>query len=289
MAGTPYVLANTLKEEFPQVEEVVTLRYVRPFSLKQSDRFINVQSALAASSGVFDIFTIPLVGSPLYEDPLGDLNSIVLCRKLAEQFFPDTDPVGKEIDAMVNNAEQVFIVSGVFEDLPVNSTFKAECLVNSEWTLAPLNESHKRTDIDKSWSDNFWRTWILLSEDASPEMLEEQLDALEKKHMGEEPQFQYSLQNLSDVYLRSEDVGNTFTSGNMKKIRLFSMVAFLIVLIAAINDIMKWLNTYPYRVAIGWWVFAVAFAIAAIVVISTVYIHSRRASRINPVDALRYE
>ncbi len=53
--------------------------------------------------------------------------------------------------------------------------------------------------------------------------------------------------------------------------------------------ITKWLNNYSYRVEIGWWVFAITFLIAAVVVLATVSIHSRKASRINPVDALRYE
>ena len=52
---------------------------------------------------------------------------------------------------------------------------------------------------------------------------------------------------------------------------------------------LKWLDNFSYKVSIGWWVFIVAFVIAAIVVLSTVYIHSYKASRKNPVDALRYE
>jgi len=237
MAGTPYILASTLKSEFPQVEEAITLRYLRGFRIKQSGEFVNVSSALAASSGVFDIFTIPLEGSTLNEDPLRDLNSIVLSRKLSDQFFPGEDPVGQEIEVMVNNEEQVFIVTGVFKDLPRNTTLKANCLVNVHWTVAPLNKTFKETDVDKNWMRNFWNTWILVSEDADPVSLEKQLDELGKKYISEDPYYLYSFQNLSDVYLRSENVGNSGPAGNLKNIRLFSLVALLIVLIAAINYI----------------------------------------------------
>jgi putative ABC transport system permease protein len=51
----------------------------------------------------------------------------------------------------------------------------------------------------------------------------------------------------------------------------------------------KWLSKFPYKVGIHWWVFGVAYVIAAIVVILTVYIHSYRASLINPINALRHE
>ena len=92
------------------------------------------------------------------------MNSIVLSRKLADQFFPGENPVGKELEGLINNSEQLFIVSGVFQDLPRNSTFRADCMVNGQWTLAPLNETFNVTDMDVTWWFNFWRTWILLSE-----------------------------------------------------------------------------------------------------------------------------
>ena len=51
----------------------------------------------------------------------------------------------------------------------------------------------------------------------------------------------------------------------------------------------KWLNNFAFKTAINWWVFVISFAVAATVVLCTVYVHSYKASRINPVDALRYE
>jgi putative ABC transport system permease protein len=51
----------------------------------------------------------------------------------------------------------------------------------------------------------------------------------------------------------------------------------------------NWLSGFPYRVAVGWEIFAlsglVTFA-AALVIVS---VHTLRASRANPVEALRSE
>ncbi len=237
MAGTPYILAKTMKEEFPQVEKAVTTSFLRGLKLKLSDEYINISRGIGTESEVFDIFTLPFIGSPLSQDPLGDLNSIALSRKLAEQFFPGEDPVGQELEGLINNTEQLFIVSAVYEDLPRNSTFRAGCMVNKRWTLAPLNATFGTSDMDLRWDFNFHRTWILLSDDGDAALLDAQFEAFEKKHISEEPPFHYSLQNLSDVYLRSEDISNTGMAGNLKNLRLFSTIAFLIVLIAAINYI----------------------------------------------------
>jgi putative ABC transport system permease protein len=51
----------------------------------------------------------------------------------------------------------------------------------------------------------------------------------------------------------------------------------------------KWLNKFAFKTQINWWVFLVSFFISAVVVLMTVFIQSYRASRVNPVDALRYE
>ena len=51
----------------------------------------------------------------------------------------------------------------------------------------------------------------------------------------------------------------------------------------------KWLSNFSYKISISIWVFAVAFVVAIAVVGLTVFFHSYKASRVNPVEALRYE
>jgi putative ABC transport system permease protein len=51
----------------------------------------------------------------------------------------------------------------------------------------------------------------------------------------------------------------------------------------------RWLSNFSFKTHIEWWVFALAFLVAAIVVLLTVLYHSYKASRINPVEALKYE
>jgi putative ABC transport system permease protein len=237
MSGTPYVLAGALKNEFPQVEKAVNVRYVRGFKLKFKEEFITMTDAIATDSDIFDIFTIPLISGSPGHNLLEDHNSIVLSRSLAEKVFPGHNPVGKEIMGVVNNEEKVFMVTGVFEDLPENSTLRTQCLLNSSLTLDPINKTFGIKNADVNWTMNFWITWVLLSKDSNFKTLENQFRAFESKNIGEKPPFQYSLQNLSDVYLNSGKISNAGITGNKSSIKLFSAIAFLIVLVAAINYI----------------------------------------------------
>ena len=236
-SGTPYILATALKDEFPQIEKSVKVRYLRGFSLKYKEEIITVNDAIATDSDIFDIFTLPLLSGSADKNLLDDLNSIVLSNDLAKKVFPGQNPVGKEIIGLVNNTEQVFMVKGVFKDLPENSTFRTQCLLNSKWTLEPINKSFGITNAEVNWTMNFWNTWVLLSKDCDVKTLEKQFREFEVKNISEKPEYQYSLQNLGDVYLGSEDVGNSGITGNRKNVRLFSAIAFLIILVAAINYI----------------------------------------------------
>jgi len=236
MAGTPYVLASTLKDEYPQVKKACT---VRPVSLmfKIKEESVAVRPAIAASSDLFDIFTIPLVEGAPGQNMLEEKNSVVLSRELAERFFPGENPIGKELAGIINNKENLFMVKGVFEDIPVNSIIKAQCFISSWWTLEPINETFKVSNADVNWTFDFWNTWILLTDGSDPDEFAKQFRAFEKKNISEDPHVEYSLQNLSKVYLDSENVANTGLKGNIKNVRLFSLIAFLIVLVAAMNYI----------------------------------------------------
>ncbi|MFO7621147.1 MAG: ABC transporter permease [Bacteroidales bacterium] len=236
MAGTPYVLASAMKDEYPQVIKASVTRPVS-LTLRIGEESVTVRPAMAATSEIFDIFTIPLLEGSSNEDFLSDMNSIVISAELAGRYFPGESPVGKEIPGFINNKENLFVVRGVFKDLPQNSTFRAQCFVNSRWTLDDINQTFKVTNADVNWTFDFWNTWIRLAPGTDPEEFEKLFSEFEKKYISENPEKSYSLQNLAEVYLKSENVANTGIAGNIKNVRLFSLITFLIVLVAAINYI----------------------------------------------------
>ncbi len=235
MAGTPYVMAGALKDEIPQIKYATRTRPMRGFRIKLKDEFIPVRLAIATDSEIFDIFDLQLTGNK--ENILSEMNSIVLSQKQANKFFPDESPIGKEVVALTNGEEKVFVVKGVFEDIPVNSTFRADCFINSKWTLAPINQAFRADNAETNWNFDFWNTWVILDKNMEAGSVEEQFKSLETKVFGAKPAHNYSLQNLSDIYLRSEDVMNSGMAGSMKNIRIFSAIAILIIIVAAFNYI----------------------------------------------------
>jgi putative ABC transport system permease protein len=97
---------------------------------------------------------------------------------------------------------------------------------------------------------------------------------------------------------RTKEIGIRKVFGSSENAIVYSFLrSNLIMVITAellsvpitIYFMLKWLDNFSYKVGIGWWVFIAAFMIAAIVVLTTVIIHALKASRHNPVEALRYE
>ncbi|WP_431217848.1 ABC transporter permease [Puia sp. P3] len=51
----------------------------------------------------------------------------------------------------------------------------------------------------------------------------------------------------------------------------------------------EWLHNFAYRIAIGWWIFALAGILSALIALCTVGYQSVRAALVNPVKSLRSE
>jgi putative ABC transport system permease protein len=233
--GSPYVLTKSIKDEFPQVKYVSPTKNLKNFSIKLNEEFVTVRNAVATNSEIFKIFDIPVTGQQ--ENILDEPNSIALSKEQAQKFFPDEDPIGKDLVAQVNDKDEVFVVKGVFEDIPVNSTLQADCFINAKWALEWLNLRIKDKNAETSWRSSYWQTWLLLVKNADVVSLDEQFRALEKKVYGEEDHFDFSVQNLQEVYLGSQEINSGFPKGNLKNIRIFSAIAVLIIIVAAFNYI----------------------------------------------------
>ena len=86
---------------------------------------------------------------------LNDLNSIMLSASVAQKFFGDIDPVGQII--MINNKMNVK-VSGVFEDLPLNSQF-TNIKFFSTWDLWVKENDWIEKRAKNDWHNHFLKIY----------------------------------------------------------------------------------------------------------------------------------
>jgi putative ABC transport system permease protein len=97
---------------------------------------------------------------------------------------------------------------------------------------------------------------------------------------------------------RTREIGlkKVFGSSEKRIVQSFLFENFILTAIAVLISVpityyfmSNWLTNFAYKVTIDPLVFGLTFLITEFVVLITVYFHSYKASRINPVKALRYE
>ena len=234
IAGTPFPLSSILKQEIPQIEKAANIRkIVMTIKLEQGD-FTSV--GLGTESDFFEIFHINFSFGVKDSNQLTERNSIVLTKSLSEKIFPGQNPLGKEIDGIVSSNFK-FIVKGVVEDIPDNSTLQAAFFISNKWTLDPINRSFKIQNSNELWDKDFWTTYVLISRGSNISSVEGQFKSLETKYLPDWLHNHYLLQKLSDVYLKSDNIENSGIRGDIKSVRLYSLIAILILIVATINYI----------------------------------------------------
>jgi putative ABC transport system permease protein len=227
--GTPFILAQTIRDKYPQVEAItqlsgplgdVIIRY-RDTAFKETDVF-------AAESSFFDVFSFPLLeGNP--ETSLNDPNMIVITRSLAQKYFGGEDPMGKTIEMQALGQKEFFKVTGVMEDIPQNSHFRFDMLISMK-TIYP--------EPNLGWTWNNYATYVALQEGVTQGLMEEKLVEIDKVHCEggrEHIPWIWTLEPITRIHLHSDLVTGNQPNGSMAYVRLFTGVAVLILLIAGIN------------------------------------------------------
>jgi len=78
----------------------------------------------------------------------------------------------------------------------------------------------------------------------------------------------------------------TTLSRDFLKLVLIALIAAIPLAWMAAN---KWLQNYPYRITLDWWLFAIASLLVVVVALATIITQAVRAAMANPVKSLRTE
>jgi putative ABC transport system permease protein len=227
--GTPFILAKTIRENYPQVEAItqlsgplgdVIVRY-RDIAFKETDVF-------CAEPSFFDIFSFPLLeGNP--ETSLKDTNKTVITQSLAKKYFGDEEPLGKTIEMQASDEKILFEVTGVMEDVPPNSHFRFDMLVSMK-TVYP--------EPSMGWTWNNYTTYVTLQVGVTQSLMEEKLVEIDRVYYEggrEHIPWIWTLEPITRIHLHSDLATGNQPNSNIAYIRLFVVVALLILLIAGIN------------------------------------------------------
>jgi putative ABC transport system permease protein len=67
------------------------------------------------------------------------------------------------------------------------------------------------------------------------------------------------------------------------------IISFVLACLIAFYAATKWLESFPFKTTISWWIFALSGCIVLVFALLTISWQSWRAASKNPVEALKYE
>jgi putative ABC transport system permease protein len=215
--GSIPALAPALKAEYPEVLNAARINNGQSEALLTYGNRQFRELIQLADPEIFQMFTFPIVqGRP--EDAFGDPYVLVLSERIAARIFEGVNPVGKVLT--LNNKEE-FRVVGVMRNIPHNSSIRFDI-----WAPLELTNRWLRPGYTSTWSNHAFRTYVEMAGGSDTDAFNKKIfDRIRRSNPGNnsEP----VLYPFGKVYLEFW--------GRITYVRIFSLIAFVILVIACVN------------------------------------------------------
>ncbi|MFD2933672.1 ABC transporter permease [Spirosoma flavum] len=222
-------IASFAKREVPEVKDAVRLTHNDVYTLfKYKDKLFNEVNSSFTDPTLFSVFDFNLTqGNPA--KPFLDNHSIVLTETTAKRYFGDENPLGKVLAA---NDNVYFTVSGIVRDLPKNSSIQGDLFLPISLLFKTMYEGRKDgRNMDNDFRQFSYNTYLLLQPGVSISNLAVKLRNIHLRNKPDDVDLTYLLQALPDMHLYKADG----TDGGIETVRMFVIIALLILVIACIN------------------------------------------------------
>jgi putative ABC transport system permease protein len=220
---TPKILARTLEQDYPEVEQAVRVYWDHVYLFSVGDKRLTVSGNMV-DSNFLQVFSFPLIKGNA-KTALMDMHSIVITEKLAKKLYGDEDPMGKVLK--LDNKDN-FQVTGLLKDLPNNTRFKFEYLL-------PWSYLRYVGEDDANWGNNSTRTYVMLKPNASVIALNAKLKTIRQRYADSDKEGEMFVYPMSRWRLYSSFKEGVEDGGRIEFVRLFGIIAVFILLIACIN------------------------------------------------------
>ncbi|MGD8539328.1 MAG: ABC transporter permease [Candidatus Aminicenantes bacterium] len=249
---TPGPLAPELKVSYPQVEEAI--RVVPPYEnadnvlvVRDQKRFFE-NRAFFVDNAIFEVFHIPfLQGNP--QTALTDLNTVVITEGMAQKYFGDEYGSGSilgqvleiEIDYDTGTVEsQDYRVTGIIKNAPANTHFKYDMLLSMPTMISNL-PSFATDWINPHWKYAYVKLYPQVDVAGFETQIQRAADIAAKAYTERYDRkwqlYEYFLQPIARIHMHSSMNGEIESPGNWYYLYIYSIVAFLILLIGCMNFI----------------------------------------------------
>ncbi|GAB3494817.1 ABC transporter permease [Spirosoma knui] len=222
-------ITDYAKKQLPEVKDAVRMSFNDTYTLfKYADKVFKEDRTKFTDPALFSVFDFRLIqGNPA--NPFPDNHSIVLTKTTANRYFGDSNPIGKILSV---DDKTSFKVSGIINDFPKNSSITADILLPMSLRFKDIyGGRNDGKTVAQDFSEFNYETYLLLQPGTSIQALADKLRTIHLSHKPDDTDLNYVIQPLSDMHLYRADG----TNGGIETVRMFGLIALLILAIACIN------------------------------------------------------
>ncbi|MBS1935011.1 MAG: ABC transporter permease, partial [Bacteroidetes bacterium] len=224
---TPGKLAEELKRKIPEIERAADIDLDERNTFQVGDKILK-EDGNFASEDFFSMFSFPLLQGKA-QNALADISSIAISKKMAVQFFGSPEEAFGKTIRYENKKD--FKVTAVYNDIPQNSSIKGDFVLN--W-FQYLEEN----SWAKEWGNNGPATSIMLRADAKPDAVRNKIRKFLDDYNKEQDKtfhIELGMQLFNQQYLHSDFKNGEIVGGRIEYVKIFSIIAVFIMVIACIN------------------------------------------------------
>ena len=217
------------KQQIPGIRDVTRVSGNYFYALyKYNDKSFGDERNFFTDTSFFTMFNFPFVKGNA-SNPFPDNYSVVITEKTAEKFFGNEDAIGKIITA---DDSAHFKVTGVVKDFPKNSSIQGDMIFPMS-LLAQKRYAGDTTgkNIDNDYAQFDIDTYFLLQPNFSFDGFAKKLRDIHLSVKPDDTDVGYVWLPLSKIHLYHSDG----TEGGASTVRMFMIIAILILMIACIN------------------------------------------------------
>ncbi len=232
-ALTQTPLPPEINRRYPEITSYT--RIYRPWNsilVAKEDQKFYEKKLIYADSGFFKTFDFKLLqGNP--DILLNRPYTLVLTQSMAKKYFGNQDPVGKTLS--INNRHD-YEIMGIMEDPPSNSHFSFSAILS--FSTFYEGSSAKWMNV---WEGNInYFGYIRVRPGTSVDELEKKVNETVQEKAGQAfNDYGFTLyshlQPITDIHLKSDFEYDIQPHGNITNVYVFIVIAFVILIIAAIN------------------------------------------------------
>jgi len=232
MAYMSYGTGPLVKQNQPKVEDYMrTMEYGgQPIINNPAtpDAKFADNKLLFADAGFFNFFSFKLVSGSV-SDALNKPFSVVLTKDMAKKYFGDKDPIGKTLTIKTDSA-YTYQVTGIAERAPSNSSINFNFIASAS-SLPSMKTLAQQIGTQQGIGPGSFNVYLLLKnrkDTAEVKRVMQSIIKNDKKAFDDE---KFSLQPLAITHLENNYADTT----NIKYLKIFPIVAILVLLLALVN------------------------------------------------------